>query len=246
MQLKCPNCERILNCPDEHAGKQIACSICKTTFTAPPLPATAPAPLQAGGLVSPAQGSRYRDQSPGVDAKAALGHMTVSVDEFWDRTHEAWLSGRAEAMIPKSSKIAEETDAQSMKMEFTPKEFKCLHFLLDTFGPLAGEFLCGAHNECAITNYRLAQRDGKTKKFFVIPLGMLTGQIDEKGWWTKTATYHFTNGRAMTLSKMGSFVPQKTVMAAQALGDFRDFDYQMQLLIGNVDPDKLESDQQPH
>jgi hypothetical protein len=165
--------------------------------------------------------------------------MRTSIDEFWERTHEAWLTGHVAEIIPDCRKAVVDVDSTALGAQFTPKEFACLNFILSDFGPLAGEFFCGGDNECALTNYRVGQRDGVTKQHYVMPLGILTGQIDEKGWWTKMVTYHFTNGRTLTLSKLGSFIPSKNVMAAQRWGDYADIGEQLELLIGNVNPSML-------
>jgi hypothetical protein len=50
MKLICPNCQKELTVPDEHAGQLMKCPLCEGNFTAPMLPHAAP---PASGPVTP-------------------------------------------------------------------------------------------------------------------------------------------------------------------------------------------------
>ena len=234
MHITCPKCRRTLNCPEAYAGRRISCGACHIAFGVPAGGGGVAVAVRPAVRASRPRASRYLRRGSGLDAGARLQRMRASIAEFWEETHRAWLAGRLLAIIPQSADIAGQTTAEALRMEFSSKEFECLHYILRKFGPLAGEFFCGGAKECALTNYRLGQRDGVTRRHFVMPLGMLTGQIDETGWWTKTATYHFASGRALTLSKMGAFIPEKNVRVARDWGDYAGLDNGMQLLIGNI------------
>src|SRR5947207_496237 len=47
MNIQCPNCQRLLQVPEQHAGQLMKCPLCQGTFTLPALPPAAPAPAGA-------------------------------------------------------------------------------------------------------------------------------------------------------------------------------------------------------
>lgn len=70
MNLLCPNCQKMLQVPDQFAGQMMKCPLCGSPFTVPPLttswpptgPASAPAaqaPSQANAPAAPAAGYQH-------------------------------------------------------------------------------------------------------------------------------------------------------------------------------------------
>ena len=61
MNLLCPNCQKMISVPDQHAGQAMKCPLCGNTFQAPNLPGAAtsavPASAGAGAASSPGPAS---------------------------------------------------------------------------------------------------------------------------------------------------------------------------------------------
>ena len=70
MNIHCPNCQKELMIPDEHAGQHMKCPLCHETFMAPSLPGSAPEPASAPSAPEPTiQEESFRMQPP-ADAPA--------------------------------------------------------------------------------------------------------------------------------------------------------------------------------
>ena len=163
--------------------------------------------------------------------------MRTTMQAFWDESQRAWMEGQVRDIVPNCIETASKVSVGHFAQEFPRRKNRALYFLLSEFGPLEGEFYClGYEKYHALTNFRLVVWHHYARSYSVIPLGILTGEVDEEGWWTKTVTYHQNSGRKMTFRKLGSWTRGEQLRAVQEFEDCFWLREEVMILIGNVDP----------
>ncbi len=130
-----------------------------------------------------------------------LSNSIVNIEQFFQETYNAWMSG----IMPVPS-----LNEEAMKlgpiglMNLYQKD---INYFLTNYALLRGEYLVGMNTEeqligkrlgCLLTNYRLVQRDYKTKTYHIIPLYNLSS-YHASGWWTATLNFHLINGQNLII-----------------------------------------------
>jgi len=110
-----------------------------------------------------------------------------------------------------------------LMMLYVPHKLSIYSYFFDNYKPLPGEYLItvgggeddkifGIHSWVFLTNYRVLQRDGKTKKYYMIPFDRLIDYKMEGGKWTAKLTFKMDGGHTTTCEKVESWIPEEMLL----------------------------------
>ncbi|MCX7772528.1 MAG: PH domain-containing protein [Clostridia bacterium] len=128
---------------------------------------------------------------------------------FYMKTKDAWALGKLD-FLDLNFKKASGMTLESFIGSFPPSEENALGLFFSNFKPLPDEFMVGIGNSSSrkgwfvLTNLRLIQKDGQSKKLYAIPLESIS-EFKTKGSWTKELTFVMKNGETLNLSKVEIF-----------------------------------------
>jgi hypothetical protein len=152
-----------------------------------------------------------------IAAKALKSELLEdpSVARFYKHTMDAWSRGDLNRLDKKFVREGALTYEKFVKRH-RPIKGGALYTLFKEFPPAEGEYLVdtgdsdsGANRGWfSLTNTRLIQRDGRSKRFKEIKLAEVE-QVEMKGVWTKTLHFAMKSGESVDFEKVEMFPPEK-------------------------------------
>jgi len=105
---------------------------------------------------------------------------------------------------------------------YLPHKNSIYRYFFDNYIPLPGEYLVsvggyddklvGIHPWIFLTNYRILQRDGKTKQYYMIPFDKLIEYKTEGGRWNAKLTFKMDDGNIITCEKVEIWAPEEMLL----------------------------------
>jgi hypothetical protein len=150
-----------------------------------------------------------------IAAKALKSDLLedAGVTRFYKNTMDAWSRGDLKQLDKKFEREGALSYEKFVK-KYRPNKGGALYTLFKEFPPAEDEYLVGIGDSdsganrgwFSLTNTRLIQKDGRSKRFKEIRLAEVE-QVEMKGVWTKTLHIAMKSGESVDFEKVEMFPP---------------------------------------